>query len=405
MVNTQLSVPSIGHETHTWLAEPNGMAGRARVAAASGPYESAVPASIASYAPMLPAELAADLDEASSSLSALDASAATAWPGGDTQITPMSAILLRTESTSSSQIEQLTVGARQLALAEIGQTTSENANTVVGNVRAMEQALAWDGPVTQEAVLAIHKTLLLHQAGWEQHAGQYRTQLVWVGHNGLGPRDAVHVAPQPELISGAMADLITFMARLDLPIVLQLAVAHAQFETIHPFADGNGRTGRALLHAMLRSTGVVTHIAAPISAGLLTDTDGYFNALTAYRAGDAEPIVRRFADACRFAAFSGQKLIDELTNQLAIDRAKLAGLRPEATAWRVLPMLAAHPVVNTSLLTNQHRLSDVSAGRALTQLTQAGVLEERSGLRRNRIWQHPAIIAILDAYAANLRRR
>ncbi|MCL2736881.1 MAG: Fic family protein [Propionibacteriaceae bacterium] len=364
-----------------------------------------MPALIASYAPMLPAELAADLDEASSALSALDAGAATAWPGSDAYITPMSAILLRTESASSSQIEQLTVDARQLALAEIGQTTSENANTVVGNVRAMERALAWDGPVTQEAVLAIHKALLLHQTGWEQHAGQYRTQLVWVGHSGLGPRDAVHVAPQPELIGGAMADLIVFMARLDLPIVLQLAVAHAQFETIHPFADGNGRTGRALLHTILRSAGVVTHIAAPISAGLLTDTDGYFSALTAYRAGDAEPIVRRFADACRFAAFSGRKLIDELTNQLALDRAKLAGLRPEATAWRVLPMLAAHPVVNAALLTNRFGLSDVSAGRALTQLTRAGVLEERSGLRRNRVWQHPAIIDILDAYAANLRRR
>jgi len=381
------------------------MAGRARLAAASGHYDSAVPAQIASYAPTLPGELAADLDEASSALSELDTHVATAWPNTNALVAPMSAILLRTESASSSQIEQLTVGARQLALAEIGLATSDNANTVVGNVRAMERALTWKAPISQEAILAIHAALLSHQAGWQHQAGHYRDQLVWVGRSGLGPRDAVFVGPQPELICDAMADLIVFIERIDLPIVLQLAISHAQFETIHPFADGNGRTGRALLHTMLRNIGLVTHIAAPISAGLLTDTEGYFDALTAYRAGDGEPIVRRFADACRFAASSGRRLITDLTEQLELDRAKMTGLRPQATAWHIVPLLAAHPVVNAALLVNQLGLGDVAAQRALRQLTQAGVLEERTGLRRNRVWQHNGVLAILNDYASNLHRR
>ncbi|MCL2465031.1 MAG: Fic family protein [Micrococcales bacterium] len=400
-----LPVPAVGKQEHIWVAESDGRSGRARRADASGPYQSAVPASITTYSPTLPAGLAADLDEASSWLAEFDAHMAATWGAEHDVFVPMTAVLLRTESASSSQIEQLTVGARQLALAEIGQSSSANAVVVVGNVAAMERALSLTGGVSQEAILSIHDVLLSRQAGWERHAGHYRDQLVWVGTSGLGPRGAAHVAPQPELIPGAMADLVDFMARVDLPIVLQLAVAHAQFETIHPFVDGNGRVGRALLHSMLREAGVVTHTTAPVSAGLLVDTEGYFDALTAYRAGDAEPIVRQMADACRFAASSGRRLSDDLAAQLSQSREKLAGLRPQATAWQVLSMLVAHPVVNASIVSAKLGLSDVTALRALAQLADAGVLEERTGLRRNRVWQHGGILAVLDAYAQGLRRR
>ena len=397
-----LQFPPVGYEEHVWLAEPDGMSPRARRAGASGSYRSAIPAPITGYSPTLPSEMAAAVEEAASALAQFDAYAQSAL--GPVGPPPMGAILLRTESASSSQIEQLTVGARQLALAEINQSTSENAATVVGNVRAMESALAWMGPVSQEAVLTIHHTLLSHQPGWEEHAGRYRDQLVWVGRSGLGPVGASHVAPQPELVPRAMDDLVDFMARSDLPILVQVAVAHAQFETIHPFVDGNGRTGRVLIHAMLRVSGLVTHTTIPISAGLLTDTKGYFEALTAYRNGDAGPIVQRFTDACCFAANSGRQLIHDLTSQLDADRTVLEGLRPQAAAWRVLPWLAAHPVVNARLLVDEFGLNNVGAQRALTQLTEAGILVERTGSRRNRVWQHDSILRILDAYAAKLRR-
>jgi Fic family protein len=201
-----------------------------------------------------------------------------------------------------------------------------------------------------------------------------------------------------------MADLMEFTARVDLPALLQIAVAHAQFETIHPFADGNGRTGRAVIQLMLKSAGLVTHAIAPISAGLLTNTEEYFDALTAYRRGDALPIVERLADAARFAASSGMCLVEQLVTQLDEDRGRLAGLRPQAVAWRVLPLLVAHPVVNAKFLTSQVGLADASAQRALTQLTSAGVLHERTGLRRNRVWQHDGILRVLDAHAASTRR-
>ncbi|MDR1236874.1 MAG: Fic family protein, partial [Propionibacteriaceae bacterium] len=368
-MSTHLAVPAVGYEEHIWVAESDGRSGRARRAAASGPYRSVVPARIRDYSPALPADVAADLEEAASALAQFGTYAASVLGSSGLMLAPMGAILLRTESSSSSQIEQLTVGARQLALAEISQSTSDNATTVIGNVRAMETALRIPVPITQESILAIHRALLSHQSGWEAHAGHYREQLVWVGRSGLGPRAASHVAPQHQLIHDAMSDLTAFLSRVDLPTLLQVAVSHAQFETIHPFVDGNGRTGRALIHATLKASSLVTAMPVPLSAGLLTDTEGYFEALTAYRQGDALPIVQRFTDASRFAATSSRDLIERLATQLDQDSKLLTDLRPQANAWRVLPWLVAHPVINARLLTTELGLTDVAAQRALSQLT------------------------------------
>lgn len=399
-----LTVPPLEHEDHSWTAEPDGMSSRAKVAAASGPYQSSVPALIADLRLDIPSDLAADAEEAVAALAGFDRYAQATLGPGSPVLDPMASVLLRTESASSSQIENLTVGARQLALAEIDQATSENAGVVVANVRAMEAALRLAGHLDEEAIRAMQAELLGGQPGWAEHAGHYRTALVWIGTSRITPRGAAHVAPQAALVQPTMADLVRFLRRDDLPVLVQAAVAHAQFETIHPFADGNGRTGRALVHALLRGKGVLRHTTAPVSAGLLTDTEGYFRALDTFRTGDARPIVEQFADAARFAAHSGAALVDDLAAQLAADRERLATLRPQAAAWRVLPHLVAHPVVNSALLTRRLGLNDNTAQRALAQLADAGVLEERSGRQRNRVWQHPGVLTVLDVYAQQLRR-
>ena len=201
-----------------------------------------------------------------------------------------------------------------------------------------------------------------------------------------------------------MCDVVAFAARDDLPVLLQIAVAHAQFETVHPFVDGNGRTGRALAQALLRNKGVASHTTVPISAGLLTDTTRYFDALAAFRSGDAAPIVHRFAEASRYAAVTGRRLVDDLAGQLANARELLAGVRPQAAAWRVLPHLVGQPIVNTAYLTENLGLNKVTASRTLDLLTERGVLNERTGKRRNRVWQHSGILDVLDSYAEGIRR-
>lgn len=399
-----LQVSPFGYEDHYWVAETDGMTSRARLAEASGPYRSTVPPRIADWSPDVPAGLSADAEEAAATLSRFDSYARSVLGDGSPTLGPMGSILLRTESTSSSQIENLTVGARQLALAEIDQSTSGNARTVVANVRAMEAALTLADRLDANAVLEMHDALLSGQHGWEEHAGRWREELVWVGTSAVSPRGASHVAPQAALVPGAMDDLMAFVRRDDLPVIVQTAVAHAHLENIHPFADGNGRTGRALVHSMLRSKGLVETTTAPVSAGLLKETERYFGALTAYRDGDAEPIVEQFSAAGRFAATAGAKLIDDLAEQLERSREAMGGLRRQATAWKVLPCLLSHPVISAGFLTAHLGLGPQSAQNALSQLTDAGVLEERTGLRRNRVWQHAGIIAVLDHFAQSLIR-
>lgn len=383
------------------------MTSRRSMSQASGPYTSAVTARIGLLELSLPGDLAADVEEAAGALARFDAHARDRLGTASPALGPMSSILLRTESASSSQIENLTVGARQLALAEIGQASAANADAVVANVHAMQSALALSGRIDEDAILEMHRALLADQPGWAERAGRYRDELLWVGQSTVTPRGASHVAPQAHLVPEAMADLVLFLQRDDLPVMVQAAIAHAQLETIHPFADGNGRTGRALVHALLHDKRLLTSTTAPVSAGLLRRTGPYFDALGSYRRGDARPVVEEFCSAALFAAGSGARLIDALADQLTESAALLdaAGVRSDAAARRILPHLVSHPVVNTPFLTSHLAVPEATAHRALEALTSAGVLVERTGKRRGRVWQHPGILVELDAYAQAIHRR
>jgi Fic family protein len=314
----------------------------------------------------------------------------------------MAAILLRTESASSSNIEQITAGAKQIALAELGESTSENAALVVRNTHAMEAALQLAAHLDEPAILRMHAELLAD----EPHgAGRYREQLVWVGGSRYGPRFASHVGADHDAVPTLMADLVAFLQRTDLPPLVLAAIAHAQFETIHPFPDGNGRTGRALVHAVLRHSGIVARATAPVSAGLLRHTEEYFEALSAYRSGDAGPIIESFAEASRFAARSGTELVDRLLAETASAQDSLTGVRADAAAHRVIPHLVGQPVISVGYVRDALTLTERGAFRAIDTLRERGILEERTGRSRGRVYQHPGILAVLDEYAESLRRR
>jgi Fic family protein len=317
----------------------------------------------------------------------------------------MSAILLRTESTSSSQIERLTTSAKQLALAELGEGGRSNAHVVVGNVRAMEAALRLADDLSEESILQMHHALMVHQPNvGPSEAGVYRKEFVWLGEGEAGPRTADFVPPHPDRVPHSMADLMGFLGRQDLPVLVQVAVGHAQFETIHPFVDGNGRTGRALVQSVLKNKGMVSGMAVPISAGLLTNIDRYFAALGSFRKGDAGPIVTEFARASRMAAVSGRRLLDQLSDALEDSRTKLIGVRSDAAAWRVLPSLVAQPVMTAKHLTRTLGLGEMAALRTLNLLTERRVLREVTGQRRNRIFEHGEILRVLDDYARGIKR-
>lgn len=398
-------IEPLQYEDLEWKPSAPQMHSRAEVRRQTGPYKAALPAVIEEWSPQMSTDLVADIEDATRSLVEFDSYAQRTLGTSNPALGPMSAILLRTESASSSQIEQLTTSAKQLALAEIDEGDKRNALTVIGNVRAMEAAVQLAGDLSEASVLAMHAALMSNQGGVNPvDAGEFRREQVWIGRGVAGPRQAEFVPPNHQHVGAAISDLIAFMQRDDLPALAQVAVAHAQFETIHPFTDGNGRTGRALAHSLLRNKGVTSSTTVPISAGLLVDVDNYFEGLGAFRRGDAGPIIQAFAQASRFAVVIGTDLIDGLAEQIRISSGLLKGVRSDATAWRVLPQLIAQPIVNTKYLVEQLSIGEMAALRALHLLAERGVLTESTGKARGRIWEHRGILNALDLYAEKLRR-
>ena len=361
----------------------------------SGPYRAAVVAPIATRTPALDAATATLADEASREIARFDAQL-----GGE--IAPFATVLLRSESASSSQIEQLTAGTKAIAVAELGDGSSTNATSIVGNVRAMRAALDMAGDLSPDTILAMHAALLDEVE--PAIAGRWRTDQVWIGGDSYGPHGAAFIPPVADDVPSLIDDLVTFARREDVPVLTLAAVSHAQFETIHPFSDGNGRTGRALIHALLRRQELTRAVTVPVSAGLLSQVDDYFAALTAYRDGDPAPIVSALANGALTAVVNARQLVAELHEVRARwDDAVTA--RRDAAAWRVADLLLRQPVLDAATIAREVGVTPANALRALEPLLAAGVVTEFTGRARHRLWQAAEVLTAVDAFAARAGRR
>ncbi len=393
--------PPVAWEGHTWVPSDSGLLSRRMTQAHSGPYRSAVPPGITALDVAIPAGLQTDAEEAALEISRFDSEAQHVL--GDAEIAPIGAVLMRSESAASSQIENLTVGARQLALAELGEEASANARTVSRNVAAMAAATDLAGGLSERAVLAMHAALMANQT--RVAAGRWRSEQVWIGGTDAGPHQASFVPPHHDRVPAAMADLMTFATRADLPTLPHAALAHAQFETIHPFPDGNGRTGRALIHAMVRRAGLTRRMTVPISAGLLADTGSYIEALTAYRDGAIALIISEITNATLRAVSNGRTLLSDLAD-IHGRWLETITARRGAAVWRAADLLIGQPVVTVRFV--QHRLGvDFNtAQKALDRLEDASIVSRTVvGRKRNRTWHAQEITQALDAFAERAGRR
>jgi Fic family protein len=389
--------PPLSYEKYEWVSRFNTddltRAQRERIRL---PYQAAVTPSIAELQIDILGDLAADADEATQLLTRFDAEVG---PAG----LPFASILLRTESASSSEIEHLTSGARAIAEAELGERDTGNAAQIVRNVRSMEAALTLADNIDGQSIIAMQTALLGSFA--QELTGSWRKEQVWIGGGSLSPHLADFVPPHHARVPRAMDDLVAFIARLDIPTLAHVAIAHAQFETIHPFPDGNGRTGRAVVQAMLRHAEVTKNITVPVSAGLLHDVDGYYNALDSYRRGDVRPIIAAFARAAGYAVVNGRQLLRDIAGIETEWEEKMLGLRSDATARRVAELAIAHPVLNYETVTRELSIAPTTTFRALETLTDRGVLRSANSQRRNRIWLAEPVLNSLDDFAARAGRR
>jgi len=376
-------------------------------------YDAYIPDPLADVRLHLPSDVAADVSDAERAIHDLNASGPRL-----ASLDALARLLLRAEAVASSHIEGLEVGVGRLARAEAaaGENQSINdvtAEAVLGNIRAMEltvSQLASKTPLAVEDVLAIHAALM-ERTTTQAVGGQVRTSQNWIGGNDLNPCGADFVPPPPELVPDLLADLVEFLNEADHPPLVQAALAHAQFETIHPFADGNGRVGRTLIHLVLRRRGLAPRYVPPISLVFATESRTYIAGLTAYRyiGPPGTPLaserianwIATFASAATRATADARQLeldIDALEQQW---RLQAAPVRKNSAADLLLGMLASAPVITVRTAEKFTGRTFQAVDLAIHHLVRAGVLKQITVGRRNRAFE---AVGLLDALTTIERR-
>lgn len=314
--------------------------------------------------------------------------------------------LLRSEAVASSKIEGLVLSHRRLAKAAAGPSGDLTARSVLANVSAIEAAygFARSGETfSVDALKRIHARLF-ESTPQDRWGGVVRDRQNWIGGDATTPVNAEFVPPPEGEVPRLLEDLAAFCTRVDLPPVLQAAAAHAQYETIHPFMDGNGRAGRALIGMILIRRGVVTDVLPPISLILAGDAGSYVRGLTSFRYTSGTDWVDFFSGAMIRAADSSELLarqVSELTERWLEAAGKP---RAESAPRRLIEALPTHPVLTLATAQSITGLSDEACRRALNRLEQSGVLSETTAGRRNRVWESVGLFDLLDRFEREVGR-
>jgi Fic family protein len=361
-------------------------------------YQAFLPDPLVGFAGGLGGEVAGVVSDAEAAVHALNARARPA-------LAPLARLLLRTESIASSKVEGMQIDSRDLARAEVrldaGGKAGPSATEILANIDAMELAVhraASVDLVGVQQIAEIHAALMAGAAN-SHVAGQVRVEQNWIGGNNYNPCGADFVPPPPEAVPTLLTDLCAFIDEQQLPPLVQAGLIHAQFETIHPFMDGNGRTGRALIHVVLRRRGLAPAYVPPISVVLAATRGDYIQGLTAFREGDVDAWLLRFAAATARAAGLAKDYLDAVCRLQERWREQIrahGNPRADAAAWRLIDVLPAHPVITLPVAVVAVERSKAVVNQALADLEDAAVLIRLGGGQRNRSWEAAGLLDLLS---------
>lgn len=377
-------------------------------------YEAYVPDLLADRSFHFAGEVAADIADAEAAITRLNQESTALV---DTEA--LARILLRSEAVASSRIEGLEVGARRLLHAEAERRTPEGtrdvtAGEILGNIDAMvfaTEAVGIEDEITVELLLETHRRLLANTR-LGALGGVVRDEQNWIGGSSYNPCSAAFVPPPPDRVADLLADLATFCCGDDLPAIAQAAIAHAQFETIHPFADGNGRTGRALIHLVLRRRGLAPRALPPVSLVLSTWAKDYIAGLTAFRyigrpdCPAAIDGLNRWTELV--AAACSRAVADALTFQARIKELegrwldRLGAVRSKSATDLLLRALPGAPVVTVESAAALIGRTFNPANEAIERLVAAGILRQTTLGKRNRAFESPDVIRAFTALERQL---
>jgi Fic family protein len=376
-------------------------------------YEAYVPDPLVDRTIRLDGASAADVADAERAVSRLEARAHSL---ADSEA--IARLLLRAEAVASSKIEGLAIGGRRLLKAQLvrvlgHRATDVTAQEILNNIEAMVAALEEQEPgraITLELLLDTHARLL-QATHLEDQAGRLREEQNWIGGSSYNPCSAEFVPPPHGRVPALMTDLCEFCNQDGLPPLVQAALAHAQFETIHPFIDGNGRVGRALVQLVLRRRGLTVNVTPPISLVLATFSRDYVRGLTATRHHEpaGSPSAQEGLDGwiALFATATSRAVADaEAYEQTVAEikshwRGRLGRIRRDSAAALLLDALPGAPIVTVHSAATLIGRSEQAVNAALPRLVKAQILGQTTLGRRNRAFEAPEMI---DAFT-DLERR
>jgi Fic family protein len=261
---------------------------------------------------------------------------------------------------------------------------------------AVEEATAATA-IAPEHIVEIHQVLMA-DAPNKHVAGQIRQEQNWIGGNDYNPCGAAFVPPPHEEVTTLLVDLCELLNSEHLPPLVQAAIAHAQFETIHPFMDGNGRTGRALIHVVLRKRQLAPAYVPPVSVILARRKDGYIAGLTDFRDGPVAGWLEHFAAAAAQSATLAERYLIRVRSMQDRWREQLAGTvspRADAAAWAIIDQLPAFAVITVPVAVAATARTKPAVNAALHQLEHAGVVTPLGQSKRNRAWEATGLLDLL----------
>lgn len=350
-----------------------------------------LPPHISGLAPTTSASASSQIEAALREISSLDQT------HGE-HLDALSALLLRNESVASSKIEHVVASIDDFARALHGSRANASATSMVASTNALDHliaSVAGGADLTLANIHRAHAALMADDPYEKDCAGRFRDMQNWIGGSDYSPRGALFVPPPAETVDEYMDDLIRFANRDDLSALVQAAFVHAQFESIHPYTDGNGRIGRALVNTVLRRRGVTSRVVVPLASALVARRDDYFDTLDAYRDGDAGPVVQGFTAAAAIAAQESRITADRISTMPGTWADAAGRPRRGSAAADLLGALPAHPVFSSEDAEDMTRAGTSTVYAAISRLHDAGVIRPLTDRTRNQVW---GTVALLDEF-------
>ncbi|MGO4257923.1 Fic family protein [Marmoricola sp. RAF53] len=364
-----------------------------------------LPPMIADSKPSIPSVVAAEMDDALRDIAALDET------HGE-HLASLSTLLLRAESVASSKIEHVEASLDDYARALHGITSNASANSMVASTRALDdliRSVQGGEPIALPSIYRAHAVLMADDPYERAYAGRLRDMQNWIEGSDHSPRDASYVPPPPSTVDDYMDDLARFSNRSDIGVLTQAAIAHAQFESIHPFTDGNGRIGRALINTILRKRGTTRRVVVPLASAIVARRQSYFDALSAYREGDAGPIIESFSTASMIAAQESRVTAQRLATMPEEWREAAGTPRRDSAASKILDSLLDAPVFSAEEIEVRIGGATSSVYAAISKLHETAVIRPLTNRKRNQVWVAASLADELDdlgiRIAARARRK